>query len=244
MNKEQDWFVSWFDTNYYHILYKNRDDNEAAFFIENLFNKLNLSDETVLDLACGKGRHSVFLNSLGLNVLGVDLSENSISIASTSANNSLEFKVHDMRNVIENKSFDVVFNLFTSFGYFDDDTDNHAVLKSVNKMLNENGKLVIDFMNAHKVIKNLVNSEVKNIEGIHFDIKRNYDGKFITKDICISELNNKHTYQEKVRAFFKEDFIELLNRNGFVVENIFGDFALNDFDKESSDRLILIASKK
>ena len=244
MSTEQAWFASWFDTNYYHILYKNRDDNEASYFIENLFNRLNLSNEYVLDLACGKGRHSIFMNSLGLNVLGVDLSENSISLASSFSNDKLEFKVHDMRNVIENNSFDVVFNLFTSFGYFDSDADNHSVLKSVYMMLNHNGKLVIDFMNAHKVINNLVKEETKLLDEIQFDITRNYDGKFITKNISISDKGDKFAYQEKVRAFFKEDFYQLLNENGFTVESVFGDFSLNDFEKETSDRLILIASKK
>jgi len=244
MNTEQAWFASWFDTNYYHILYKNRDESEASYFIKNLYKKLKLSNETILDLACGKGRHSVFLNSLGLKVLGVDLSENSISIASTSANNSLEFKVHDMRNMIENTYFDVVFNLFTSFGYFDNDDDNHAVLKSVYRMLNSKGKLVIDFMNASKVIQNLVLSETKTLEGIQFDIKRNYDGKFITKDILVLDQGKSFAYQEKVRAFFKEDFFDLLSTNGFIVDDVYGDFSLNNFSKETSDRLIIVASKK
>lgn len=244
MNTEQAWFASWFDTNYYHILYKNRDDSEASYFIENLFHKLKLSNETVLDLACGKGRHSIFLNSLGLNVLGVDLSENSISLASTSSKVNLDFKVHDMREVIEDKTFDVVFNLFTSFGYFDNDEDNQAVLKSVHQMLHPNGRLVIDFMNAHKVVNSLVKTETKTIDGIQFDIKRNYDGKFITKDILVIDQDKNFDYQEKVRAFLKEDFIDLLHQNGFIINEVFGDFSLNNFDQNTSDRLIIVASKK
>jgi 2-polyprenyl-3-methyl-5-hydroxy-6-metoxy-1,4-benzoquinol methylase len=244
MSTEQAWFASWFDTNYYHILYKNRDDSEASYFIENLFHKLKLSNETVLDLACGKGRHSIFLNSLGLNVLGVDLSENSISLASTSLKVNLDFKVHDMREVIKDKTFDVVFNLFTSFGYFDNDEDNHAVLKSVHQMLHPNGRLVIDFMNAHKVVNSLVKTETKTIDGIQFDIKRNYDGKFITKDILVIDQDKTFDYQEKVRAFFKDDFIDLLHQNGFVIKEVYGDFSLNNFDQNTSDRLIIVASKK
>jgi SAM-dependent methyltransferase len=244
MKTEQAWFASWFDTNYYHILYKNRDDNEASYFIENLFNKLKLTNENVLDLACGKGRHSIFLNSLGLNVLGVDLSENSISLASKYSNDTLSFAVHDMRKVIDNKNFDVVFNLFTSFGYFDDDSDNHLVLSSVHKMLNPNGVLVIDFMNAKKVISQLVNSEEKVIEDIRFDISRNFDGKFITKNIDIIDNQNSFSFQEKVRAFFKDDFMNMLIKNGFNIEHIFGDFSLNNFDEQSSDRLIIVAKKQ
>lgn len=243
MNKEQDWFVSWFDTNYYHILYKNRDDNEAAFFIENLFNKLKLSNETVLDLACGKGRHSVFLNSLGLNVLGVDLSENSISIASSSSNNSLEFKVHDMRNVIENKSFDVVFNLFTSFGYFEIEEDNFKVLRSIYEMLHTNGLLVVDFMNVRKTLNSLVKEEVKVEDNIEFKLKREFDGKFINKNISFTDQGQVYNFQESVRGFTFDDFHNMLNETNFKIEKVFGDFQLNTFNAATSDRLIIIARK-
>ncbi|MFN5878833.1 MAG: SAM-dependent methyltransferase, partial [Flavobacteriales bacterium] len=68
----KEWFADWFDTPYYHILYKNRNDEEAAHFIENLIEFIQLDlGSRVLDLACGKGRHSVTLNKLGYNVLGV-----------------------------------------------------------------------------------------------------------------------------------------------------------------------------
>lgn len=73
-----------------------------------------------------------------------------------------------MREVVESECFEVVFNLFTSFGYFEDDLENHKVLKSVHQMLNENGILVIDFMNCEKVIKNLVLEEKKTIDNIDF----------------------------------------------------------------------------
>ena len=52
------WFINWFDSPYYHILYKNRDEKEAEFFIENLVQYLNLKKRSkLLDIACGKGRH-------------------------------------------------------------------------------------------------------------------------------------------------------------------------------------------
>ena len=76
------WFTSWFDTPYYHTLYKDRNHSEAQVFMDNLTNYLNVPEHgEILDLACGKGRHSIYLNSLGYNVTGVDLSENSIEYA-------------------------------------------------------------------------------------------------------------------------------------------------------------------
>ena len=116
----QNWFASWFDTPYYHILYKERNYREAQIFMDNLTHYLNLPEKAkVLDLACGKGRHAIYLNQLGFEVIGADLSENSIAEASKNSNSSLQFQVHDMREKFDDQ-FDAIFNLFTSFGYFDD----------------------------------------------------------------------------------------------------------------------------
>ena len=127
--EKNDWFASWFDTNYYHLLYKNRNDDEARLLIEHLVGYLNLAPNSkVLDLACGKGRHSITLNELGFDVLGIDLSSNSIEEAKQFENETLHFDVCDMRNSFTKNTFDVVFNLFTSFGYFDNKSDNEKVI--------------------------------------------------------------------------------------------------------------------
>src|SRR5690554_6282824 len=188
LENKNDWFKTWFDTSYYHILYQNRNFKEAERFISNLLNYFQFPSGTnCLDLACGKGRHSVFLNKNGLNVTGVDLSENSIREAQRFENDTLSFYVHDMRKVYKANAFDVVFNLFTSFGYFDSYGDNLKVLESVNKMLVKEGKLVIDFMNVDFVLQNLVKEEVKVMDGITFHISRHYDGRNIYKDIYFTD---------------------------------------------------------
>ena len=182
--KKQEWFESWFDTSYYHTLYSNRDENEAKEFIVNLVEFLKIDPKSkVLDLACGKGRHSLTLNELGFETLGVDLSPNSISIANESKKEGLSFEVHDMREVIEGRSFNAIFNLFTSFGYFEDLKDNDKVLNSISKMLLDDGLLVIDFMNAERIISNLVEKETKTVADITFNISRRFDGTHIFKNI-------------------------------------------------------------
>ena len=84
------WFANWFDSEYYHVLYKNRDEKEAEFFIENLVQYLNFQKRRkLLDIACGKGRHATYFNSLGFDVVGVDLSSNSITTAKKYKNETL-----------------------------------------------------------------------------------------------------------------------------------------------------------
>lgn len=243
--ENSDWFESWFDTDYYHILYKDRDQSEAGLFIANLIDYLQIPQNShVLDLACGKGRHSITLFTHGYNVLGVDLSEKSIDHAEKFANEHLRFQVHDMREVIPGEQFEAVFNLFTSFGYFDSPDDNKRVLNSVHQMLKPNGILLIDFMNAAKVIEGLVETETKKIEGITFNISRKYDGRHIFKYIDFDAGGKRHRYMERVQALKLSDFELLLSTCGFDLIRTFGNFDLSDFDESSSDRLILLSRKR
>ncbi|MEN8811471.1 MAG: class I SAM-dependent methyltransferase, partial [Flavobacteriales bacterium] len=134
MDNSKNWFASWFDSPHYHILYKNRDYKEAEYFLKKLTDYLKPKNtDKILDLACGAGRHSIFLNKLGFNVTGVDLSPNSIETANESSNETLHFDVHDMREIYTENGFNYVFNMFTSFGYFESNEENIIMLQSVEK---------------------------------------------------------------------------------------------------------------
>lgn len=241
MQKETNsWFASWFDTPYYHILYKDRDYEEAQLFMDNLTQYLNLPDDAkILDLACGKGRHSIYLNTLGYDVTGADLSENSIAEAAKNNSETLHFEVHDMREPFEQK-FDAIFNLFTSFGYFENDADNVKTLKAICESLTEYGFGVIDFMNVKHVIDNLVPEETKTVEGIDFHIKRYVKENHIYKEIDFEDDGEHYHFTEKVQALTLEDFEAMMEGAGIHLLDIFGDYKLRKFYKNESERLILI----
>jgi cyclopropane fatty-acyl-phospholipid synthase-like methyltransferase len=234
------WFASWFDTPYYHTLYKERDFSEAKVFMDNLTHYLNLPEKaTILDLACGKGRHAIYLNELGYQVTGVDLSENNITEASKNATESLHFKVHDMREKTGEK-FDAIFNLFTSFGYFDDEKDNFKTLKTIQESLTEYGFAVIDFMNVNFVINHLIANEIKTVDGIDFHISRYTKDGFIIKEIDFTHEEKSHHFVEKISAFTLEDFEKMMEDAGIFLLDTFGDYKLNKYHKSSSERLIMI----
>ncbi|MEA9412128.1 class I SAM-dependent methyltransferase [Flavobacterium sp. PL02] len=236
----ENWFTSWFDTPYYHILYKDRNYREAQIFMDNLTHYLNLPEKAnVLDLACGKGRHSIYLNQLGFNVLGADLSENSIAEASKNSNETLHFKVHDMREPFEEK-FDAIFNLFTSFGYFESDDDNLTTLKAIKASLSEYGFAVIDFMNVTQVIETLVPEEIKTVDDIDFQIKRYVEDGHIFKEIDFEDQGRKFHFTEKVKALTLKDFEDLMEQAGIFLLDTFGDYKLKKFHKTDSERLIMI----
>ncbi|MGG7034749.1 MAG: class I SAM-dependent methyltransferase [Flavobacterium sp.] len=236
----ENWFASWFDTPYYHILYKDRDEEEAEFFMDNLVHYLNLpEDAKILDLCCGKGRHAFHLNQLGYDVTGADLSANSIAEAKEMATGSLHFQVHDMREQFDEK-FDAIFNLFTSFGYFEDDNDNLKTLKAMRDSLTETGFAVIDFMNVHNVIANLVPEEVKTVDTIDFHIKRYVKDGHIYKEIDFEDQGEKYHFTEKVQALTLEDFETIMEEAGIYLLDVFGDHKLRKFHKTESERLIMI----
>lgn len=240
LKSSENWYTSWFDTPYYHILYKDRNYREAQVFMDNLTHYLNLPENaSVLDLACGKGRHSIYLNQLGFTVLGADLSENSIAEATINTNETLHFKVHDMREPFEEK-FDAIFNLFTSFGYFENDEDNLTTLIAIKESLSEYGFAVIDFMNVAQVIETLIPEETKTVEDIDFHIKRYLKDGHIYKEIDFEDKGQTFHFTEKVKALTLKDFEELMEEAGIYLLDIFGDYKLKKFHKTDSERLIMI----
>tara|TARA_B100002019_G_scaffold102137_1_gene88056 strand:+ start:99 stop:827 length:729 start_codon:yes stop_codon:yes gene_type:complete len=237
------WFENWFNSKYYHILYKNRDHKEAVFFLDNIIKNININNGRILDVACGKGRHAKYLNHLGFNVTGIDLSKNSIEFANKDSNENLKYFVHDMRSVFKKNHFDLVTNLFTSFGYFENQEDEQTTINAMSNNLKEGGLLLIDFMNVKKVISSLVTSESKEIDGIKFLIERKYDENHIIKKIIIKDKDSDLNFQEKVRALTLYDFDVMLKKANMKIVDLFGDYSLNEFNAIDSDRLIIISRK-
>lgn len=243
MGKE--WFSSWFDTPYYHILYRNRDYSEAALFIDNILDFLQLKSEAdCWDLCCGKGRHSVYLNKKGYKVVGTDLSEQSILEASKSANDLLEFYQHDMRKLFRTNYFDAVFNLFTSFGYFEKRQDDLNVFKAVEKSLKPKGLFVFDFLNAECVKNTLVANATQTIDGITFNITKRIEGITCIKNIDFRHNGQDFHFEERVKLFDKTYFEDLAKECNLSILNTFGNYSLETFDLHSSPRLILVLQKK
>ena len=233
-------YKSWFNTPFYHILYKNRDYKEAEMFTKELMEFIKLPIKSkILDLACGKGRHSIYLNKMGYSVTGVDISTKNIKKANEHKNENLIFKIHDMRKPL-NQKFDLVVNLFTSFGYFDNFDDNLKTLDSIKSNLKEDGLGVIDFLNINYIKNNLVHKNIEEIDGIKFHLSRFIRDGFLTKNIRFKHELKEYNFQEKVRSLNLDDFKSMFKQSKIEILHIFGDYKLNDFDINNSKRLIFI----
>ena len=242
---QKEWFSSWFDTSYYHILYKNRDYSEASLFIDNISDFLKLQvNSKCWDLCCVKGRHSIYLNKKGFNVIGTDLSEQSILEANKSANDRLEFYQHDMRKLFRTNYFDVVFNVFTSFGYFEKQEDDLHVFDSVQKGLKSKGLFVFDYLNSEYVKSIMVECDSKTIDGITFNISKKIENNTIIKSIDFSDKGESFHFEERVKLFDKSYFENLAQECNLTILNTFGNYQLQEFDVNTSPRLILVLEKK
>lgn len=241
MPEEREWFEEWFDSIWYDILYADRNDEEASAFIDTLVHSLQpATDDHFLDLACGSGRHSIYLANLGYRVTGLDLSKRKIAQARLRCPENVSFQVHDMRTPYEGETFDFVLNLFTSFGYFENLSDHLNTLEAVRDCLKPNGKLVIDYMNARHVKRTLPCEYVKKVGGITFQINKYAEKNCVIKDIEVVE-KGLH-FKEKVRLFSLDDFREMLESTGFEIQTIYGGYKLSPYEDLASERLIVVAT--
>jgi SAM-dependent methyltransferase len=245
LKRDTTWFENWFDSPYYHLLYQNRDLNEASLFIDNLCHFLKIPENAeILDLACGKGRHSFSLSKKGYRVTGVDLSEQSINYAKKLESKNLNFFIHDMRMPLKSLSFDYVMNIFSSFGYFETEQEHLDTLININKSLKNEGILIIDFLNIKKVLKNIVPIEEKTIDNILFKIQRKTVDSFLLKKIEIQHQTKILNFEEKVMMLDLAKFELWIEKSNFKLIHVLVNYNLEKYDESASDRLILIAQKK
>lgn len=242
-----DWFEEWFDSPLYEKLYANRDENEAAQLVEMLERTLPLGKcATILDLGCGRGRHAINLNRKGYHVTGIDLSKQAIATAREKAKKlglkNIRFEVRDMRNPLP-ETFDAVVNLFTTFGYFESDDENAVVLESVRQMLRPGGIFVLDYLNAEKVRKDYRPFDEGEFQGIHYDIERYIKGNSIFKEITFSGDNiaGKKRYAERVKLYGLDWFKKEMRKQGLAIDQVYGDYEGNEFDPETSTRLMIVS---
>jgi len=242
----EDWYATWFNTPYYHLLYGHRDENEAVPFIRSLLHFLQIPHgATALDVACGSGRHSRALQREGMRVTGMDLSDNSIALAKQLSSDNIRYLVHDMRLPLDGLSnqFDIAFNLFTSFGYFDNAADDQQTLNAIFQSLKPGGWFVQDYLNARPVISQLPCSNTEEKGHVRFDIHKAFEPPFITKKITITDNDTKAQYCEQVRVFLPQTLEKLHKEAGLEPLHIFGSYDLAPFQEDRSPRIIIASQK-
>ncbi len=240
------WFKQWFDSPYYHKLYFNRDEKEAAAFIHRLIAHLQPAPGALmLDVACGRGRHSRILAEKGFDVTGIDLSISSINYAKRFEDDDLHFFQHDMRLPFRINYFDFVFNLFTSFGYFTSERENDNVIRTMGSALKEDGILVMDYLNVHYAEDHLIHKSELELDGVNFFITKWFDETHFYKRIIIEDEDKDEPLEfvEKVAKFTLGDFNDMFAFHDLQVQEVFGDYSFGHYDVKKSPRLLMVAKK-
>lgn len=242
----QEWFESWFDTEYYHQLYAHRDDHEAQLFINEVLHQLKLPlNAKVLDNACGRGRHAKYLATLGYQVTGLDLSPQSILYAQKEITPGVNFAVHDMREIYKENYFDAVFNLFTSFGYFDQPSEDAKIINAIYQQLKPRGFFVLDFFNSH-LVKEMISSGSVQVDlemnGIVYQTTKSIQNDQVVKNIKINDHGKILNFKEQVKLWNETELVNLIVKEGFKVLHTYGNYQLDTFDAQSP-RCIFICQK-
>lgn len=247
MQSNKNWFETWFNHPLYLQVYAHRDDADAKKLLNLVLPVTGLPHGSkVLDLACGAGRHSVLLAEKGFQVTGADLSENLLEVARNEASAKkldITFSRQDMRFFKFPMPFDGIFNLFTSFGYFDDDRENFSVFKTVSDHLVPGGFFIFDYLNGSFIRNNLVPQDEKVVNGTRIFQQRRIEGDTVKKRVVLEHAGlGKLEFEESVKLYDPALIERVLFTFNLKVEYRAGDFAGNPLS-EKSQRLILIARK-
>ena len=243
----ENWFKDWFSSEEYLSVYQHRDDEDATKLLELILSQTKLIQQnSILDAACGAGRHSIYLASRGFKVIGFDLSKTLLLKAQDNAKKkSLEnnFVCADLRNIYFRKKFDLIINLFTSFGYFKNNEENFKFINTAYSLLNENGFYVLDYLNKNFLLANLTGESKKVIDSKIIIERRKVVKDRIIKEIHIKKDLEEQHFIESVRLYSKNEIDTEFKRIGFTRVSVFGDYDGTNYDEQNSSRLILFFKK-
>jgi D-alanine-D-alanine ligase len=262
ISKQKEWWRNIFNEKYLKTyidtVTPERTIKEANFLLKNL--NLKKKDK-ILDLACGYGRHSIELARRGYNVTGFDFSKYFLQTARKEArkqNMKIVFVRGDMRKLPFINKFDVIINMFTSFGYFEKDKDNEIVLQKIAHALKPKGRLLIELNNITRTLSGMLQKgEIDkktgllttrdkyklsngltittkgefNLETMHWSLRRTW-----------REKRRIRSYKFNVRMFHLPELKHLFEENRLRIKKIWGDFDGSAL-KFDSRRLIILAEK-
>lgn len=241
------WYKDWFNSENYSKVYKHRDETEAKRLVDLIEKLVNLKvQSSVLDMACGAGRHAIAFAKNGFKVTAVDLSQRLIEEAKKNASDTrvkINFVLSDILEYETDLQFDLIVNLFTSIGYFENDDENCGVIKKAFSLLKKDGYFVLDYFNKEFLIKNLVPTSIYSENGSKITQNRSISGNRVVKKITIEKDGSFDEFYESVRLYSYEEMSRMLIQTGFNIKKEMGDFYGNPFEIGNSPRLIFFAMK-
>ncbi|MBU1677347.1 MAG: class I SAM-dependent methyltransferase [Bacteroidetes bacterium] len=237
------WYKTWFSSDEYLNVYNHRDSQDAENIINLILTQIPLPQNAViLDAACGAGRHAIILSKLGYKVIAFDLSTNLLKIGqknSVEHQENVHFFCSDIRQTYIKKKVDLITNLFTSFGYFENDDENFIFFHNSKSLLKKDGFVVFDYFNSNHVKNNLIENTERVINSKRIIEERRIEDNFVIKKIVIEENGNNSEFYERVKLYDSEFLIKKFSEIGFTIEKSFGNYNGAEFNQNKSKRMVL-----
>ncbi len=239
------WYENWFG-NEYLTVYAHRDEDEARQLVQLILTCINLDKNAkIIDLCCGQGRHAFLFAQEGFEVYGFDLSRTLLQVAKykNDQSNNTFFIQADMRYLPAMHSFDLLLNLFTSFGYFETDIENKIVFQQFHQVLNTGGYFVFDYFHTPYIQANLERYQSEQIGDLTVELERFIEGSRVQKIIRLNRQGKQSTFYESVKMYRPDQILKMMEETSLSIRYIFGDYKGSPLN-EDSERIIIIGQKE
>ncbi|MDX5475478.1 MAG: class I SAM-dependent methyltransferase [Bacillaceae bacterium] len=240
------WYEDHFQEDYL-MIYKHRNEKRAQEELTSISKFLPFKKgDQLLDLCCGNGRHCRWFAKQGIKVTGVDLSSTLLKEArkKEQANKlGIRYIQTDMRNIQFDQEFDIVVNLFTSFGYFEQDSENERVIAKISLALKPGGHFLLDFFNPYYVRRKLIPITVETVGEKTIHQFRKIEDNTVKKTIKINDHQGSKRYEERVKLYTEEYLTKIIENYDLRIKSIYGNYDGSPYSVENSERLILLCKK-
>jgi hypothetical protein len=243
MNNDS-FLTNWINSPYY-ALYHQDELEQKNKFLQLLVEKMQFAKgNKTLQVGCGTGEQSQLLANEGFDVTGVDFSFKAISEAKSMETDNLHFFQHDIRLPFWINYFDYALNLFTSFGRFVTLREHENMVRVIAQSLKLDGLFVLDYINIQHFEDQLAETQEKAVDDLYFETSRWDDEENFYEKIKVTQNGFlKDTFTDKLAKLSIGDLTDMFAYQGLQVQEIFGDYELNNFDLKKSPRLIISAKK-
>ena len=255
MATRKPWYEKLFERDYYDYFYvggprgtltEERSSEQVDFLVE----ALELPEGgRVLDLCCGHGRHAVRLAERGYRVTGLDMSAYHLRLGAKSARErgvEVDWVRADMREVQGRARFDGIVNLFTAFGYFDEEREDLRVLEGVARALKPGGRFLIDLMNRDGLMGRFRESGCdKGPEGGYVAEMRDFDvrtGRINVDMLYFPKAGRPKKHWHSIRLYTYAELETLMARAGLRVTRAWGNYDGSEF-RLRSPRMMVLAER-
>lgn len=240
-----DWTNNYFDELYLKFFLENQNNETTEAQIKIVENYID--GKLILDAGCGIGRHSILLAKKGYNIVGIDSSELYIEIAKKKALElkleNLEFIKKDMREPLGDSIFDGIINLWSSFGYFDDET-NFKIILNFSNSLKKDGKFILDVENRDYIINHFIHETFKEKENVFILERRKFNAikSVVSTHRIFLFKDQRKDYVRHLRIYTVTELSNILHNCKFHIDSILGDYDGSKFH-QNSQRIIILARK-